>query len=223
MRKHFVAVELEIKLRKIQIQTHAANVVGKQSSVQKPPAAFVICSKMNECCTKLLAVAEAVKNGHSFSSDRRGAVQKAACAVSASFIEKDISPPRRANWRIPVKDGRAVCNKDCVEIIRKRMVEVVGEWFIIISGCFYTVFKAIAEIWAAFGLGQPRKCESKGLEPWLTPAMMNKFIFDERRACYIKYARHEADAQRKSSTNRGSHSKELEKRGHINTVVTRYH
>ena len=129
-----------------QIQSHAANVVGKQGSVQKPPAAFVVCTQMNECCTKLLTMAKAVENGHGFGGARRGAVQKAACTVSASFVEKDISPTRRTNWRVPVKNGGAVRDKDCVEVIGKRMSEEVGKWFIITSDCFDTEFKAIAQI-----------------------------------------------------------------------------
>ena len=144
MRKHLVAVELESKLRKTQVQTHTANVVGKQRSVQKPPAAFVICTQMNKCCTKQLTMAEAMENCHSFSSARRGAIQRAACAVSASFKEKDISPAGWPNWRVLIKNGGAVGDKDCVEIIRGGMYEGVWEWFIIISDCSYTEVKAVA-------------------------------------------------------------------------------
>jgi len=105
---------------------------------------------MDKSRSELLTVAEAVKARHG------GALQIAACGVSASFVEKDIPPSRRTSRWAFVKDRRAIRDKNRMMFIRRRVSEKIGKRIvsIIFTDQINAAFESIAQSQAALRLGQ---------------------------------------------------------------------
>ena len=97
---------------------------------------------------------KAMVNSHGFGSTGSRQREVPAGAVSFPVEKQEIPPASLANGRVLVKGGRAISDKDSVDIVRSRMVVELRKIDSRQLKCFNAFIQPITQVETNFWLGQ---------------------------------------------------------------------